>query len=135
MREQAWGMRAVAKRSRRSGCAAPRLRFCARNSLANRRLWKLRPRRRGARGRAASAAQGLRGDRAALPARARAARRLKKAISALRFKTLVARPRELRSCRARGYRKLLYHAWRVRTLYVRGRRAAQLRRCKFELLV
>ena len=54
---------------------------------------------------------------AALRARARArARRLKKAISALRFKTLVARPRELHSCRARGYRKLLYHAWRCAKL-------------------
>ena len=86
VREQAWGMRAVAKRSRRSGCAAPRLRFCARNSLANRRLRNLPPRRRGARGRAASAAQGLRGDRAALPARAPPPAGRKQAISALLFK-------------------------------------------------
>ena len=89
VREQAWGMRAVAKRSRRSGCAAPRLRFCARKSGGNRRLWKLRPRRRGARGRAASAPQGLRGDRAACQrARASPAGR-KQAISALRFKVLL----------------------------------------------
>ena len=62
------------------------------------------PRRRGARGRRTTAPQGLRGGRAALPERARAARRLKKAISALRFKTPVAPPRELRKPRFRARR-------------------------------
>ena len=102
VREQAWGMRAVAKRSRRSGCAAPRLRFCARNSLANRRLRKLPPRRRGARGRAANAAQGLRGDRAALPARARAARRPQKGHQCAAVQSAITAPREQRKRRGRG---------------------------------